>query len=225
MSETAPPQGLVDAVQLFALAAAQGRGDLAASPNSQMTVLRVPPRGEMEIHNQGSDQILVVLRGACEVTGLSTRQELKADQGVLVPPDVTCRISNPGPAELVFLSMQTQRAPGYVVNAPSDVTLRIPTAYLDGKAMGHRIYAYIIDRRTIGFSTHIMEEWNQASALRMHCHFEVDGDEITVTLPERIVRWYQLDDLRDGDYTFRPDRIRTRVRADFTPYITRQLSK
>ena len=67
-----------------------------------------------------------------------------------------------------------------------------------------------------------MEEWNQASALRMNCKFRREGDQLLATLPERVVRWYGLDDLCEGDYTLTHDRRRSRVRVDLTPLIARR---
>ena len=131
MSEATPQQGLVDEVQVFGVAGALAadRADMATSPYSHISVMQVPPMGETQVHNQGSDQILVVLRGECEVAGRSGTHALTADQGVLIPPDVSCRIRNTTSDELVFLSMQTRRPPGYVSNVPSDVTIKIPARW------------------------------------------------------------------------------------------------
>ena len=141
---------------------------------------------------------------------------------MLIPPGVECRLTNAGREELVLFSMQTKRAAALVANVPSDVQVKVPIEFLNAKGIGSRIYAYIMDRCTIGLSPLIMEEWNQVSAVRMNCRYEKDGDIVVATLPERAVRWYGIDSLSDSDYALRTDRTRTRVRVDITPYIERK---
>ena len=207
MSDQARPQGLVDEVQTFDATEAlkTGRFDMAISPNSHITVVRVPPKGETQIHPEDSDQILVVLEGACTVETPSGSHELGLNQGVLIPPGTNCRFTNMSDDPLVLFSMLTRRPSELMSNRPSDVVVKIPVEYLDAKGIGNRIYAYTMDRVTIGISPHIMEEWNQVSTLRMNCKYRREGDLIVAMLPERIVGWYRLDGLAEGDYTLRTD--------------------
>lgn len=221
--ETRRP-GLVDEVQVFRaqVAAGASQTEMANSPNSQITTLQVEPRGSMAVPAKDSDEILVVVTGSCTVEGPTGAQALQAGQGFLVPLGVACRIRNENDEPASVLSMLTKRSTPYVTNVASDVTVRIPAEYVDGLGLGSRLYAYVIDRRTIGISPLIMEEWNQASLLRMNCSFKRDGDQLVATLPERVVRWYGLDDLADADYTLTHDRRRSRVRVDLTPLIARR---
>src|SRR5262249_28881628 len=108
-------------------------------------------------------------------------------------------------------------------NQPSDVHIRIPVEYVNGKGIGNSIYVYTMDRLTIGLSPLIMEEWNVVSTLRMNCKYFKEGDDVIVAqLPERVVEWYQLKGLGESDYTLRADRTRTRVRVDFSPWVERR---
>ena len=220
------PTGVVDAVQVFRAdpTHAGSKADLAGSPNSEITTLRVEAHSETLIPTRDSDQILVVLTGSCIVEGPSGQHDLQSGQGFLIPLGGSCRIKNPADEPVSFFSMLTKRSAPYVTNVASDVTVRMPAEFINGLGLGSRLYAYVMDRRTIGISPLIMEEWNQASALRMNCSFRQEGDEILVTLPERVVRWYGVDDLGDGDYTLKHDRRRSRVRVDLTPFIARHAS-
>ena len=225
MSNQAPPQGLVDEVQTFDATEAlkTGHFDMATSPNSHITVVRVPLRGDTQIQPEDSDQILVVLEGACRVDTPSGSHSLGVSQGVLIPPGTNCRFTNTSEDQLVLFSMETRRPSDLMSNRPSAVVVRIPVEYLDAKGIGNRIYAYTMDRLTIGISPHIMEEWNQVSTLRMNCKYRREGDQIVAMLPERIVGWYRLEGLTDGDYTLRTDRTKTRVRVNLSPYVERRL--
>jgi quercetin dioxygenase-like cupin family protein len=216
--------GLVDEVQVFQTPQSQQDEcvDLASSPNSHISNLRVEPGESVQLPIQDSDRILVVLSGACTVTSPSGAHELTRGKGFLVPADLACRVTNEGDEPVGLFSMQTRRSTPYVTNVMSDVVLKIPAELVDGMGLGNRLYAYVMDRRTLGISPLIMEEWNQASALRMNCKFVREGDMLHATLPERVVRWYGLDDLGDGDYTLTHDRRRSRVRVDLTPLLARQ---
>ncbi len=220
----APRSGMVDAVQIFDSAEALQKHqlDMSSSPNSHIKMIAVPASGEQAISPQDSDEILVVLKGACTVEKPSGPQSLKEHEGVLIPPGFSCRIINTGEGELAMLSTRVQRTVA-LPNVPSDVAVKIPLDYLNGKGFGHHLYAYVMDRRTVGISPHIYEEWNQASAVRMNCKFEQVGDVVHAKLPERVARWYGLASLADSDYTLKVDRARTRVRVDFTPLLARQL--
>ena len=221
----APRPGMVDAVQIFDSAEALQKQqlDMASSPNSHIKMIAVEVGGERSITPQDSDEILVVLAGACTVDKPSGPAALKEHEGVLIPPGFSSRIQNTGDGELAILSMRVQR-PVALPNVPSDVAVKIPLDYLNGKGFGHHLYAYVMDRRTVGISPHIYEEWNQASAVRMNCKFDQVGDVVHAQLPERVARWYGLTSLVDSDYTLKVDRAHTRVRVDFTPMLARQVS-
>jgi len=224
MPEQTPVQGLVDQVQIYSVAQAgrQLSSDLADSPNSTISVLRLAPGEATELAAQGSDRILVVLRGEGSATWPDGDRPLKTQQGMLIPPDLSCRLTNTGQSELVVYSMETRRPEALVANVASDVHVRAPLDQMNAKGIGNRIYAYVMDRATIGLSPLIMEEWNKVSAVRMNCKYERVGDEVVATLPARVVQWYGIDDLGEGDYTIRTDRTRTRVRVDISPFVTRK---
>ncbi len=224
MSEPTSVQGLVDQVQIYSVAQAsrQLSSDLADSPNSTISVLRLGPGEETELAAQGSDRILVVLRGEGSARSPDGDRPLKTQQGMLIPPGLSCRLANTGQTELVIYSMQTRQPEALVANVASDVQVRAPIEQMNAKGIGNRIYAYVMDRATIGLSPLIMEEWNKVSAVRMNCKYERVGDEVVATLPARVVQWYGIDDLTEGDYTIRTDRTRTRVRVDITPFIERK---
>lgn len=233
---TEPPQ--VDAVQVFDIAEAlqrqdhlHGRVDMATSPNSYIAVFKTPPRGgETHVHSHpDSDQILFVVQGECTVEGLDGRYTLKSNQGVLIPAGVNYGFTNTTQEELIFLSMRTESTGGrrvaYVPNVPSDVGVKIPLDMINAKGLGNHVYAYAMDRHTIGISPLLMEDWNKGSLLRMNCTYEKGGDHITAVLPERIAQWYRIPDLADSDYRLIPDESQTRVRVDLTPFIQREASR
>ena len=223
MTEQNRPEGMLDRVQIFSMAQAAGAGAaLATSPNSNIVAVRVPAGEATRIEAQESDRILVLLRGECSVDSPSGKRRLDPQQGMLIPAGVVCHLENDGRGDAVFFSMQTKRAAALVANTVSDVRVNVPVEYLDAKGIGSRIYAYTIDRCTIGLSPLIMEEWNQVSAVRMNCKYERVDDQVVATLPQRLVEWYGIADLTDGDYTLRPDRTRTRVRVNITPFVERK---
>lgn len=227
MAGEARRPGIVDQVQVFRAerTPAERGAEMASSPNSEISTFQVKPHSEAPIPVRDSDHILVVLAGTCAVQGPSGEHSLSSGQGFLVPLGVACHVKNSSDEPVSFLSMLTKRSTPYVTNVMSDVSIRIPAEYIDGLGLGSRLYAYVMDRRTIGISPLIMEEWNQASALRMNCKFRMEGAQVVATLPERVVRWYGLDDLADGDYTLKHDRRRSRVRVDLTPLITRRAAQ
>ncbi|HZT09252.1 MAG TPA: cupin domain-containing protein [Chloroflexota bacterium] len=238
MSELTPEPGTTDQVQIFDVREAlthqdhlHGRVDMATSPNSYIAVFRTPPRGgETHVHSHpDSDQILFVLEGECTVEGLDGRYTLSQNQGVLIPAGVNYGFTNTTDRDLIFLSMRTESTGGrrvaYVPNVPSDVAVKIPVALIGAKGIGTHVYAYAMDRHTIGISPLLTEDWNKGSLLRMNCIYEKAGDDhIVAFLPERIARWYRLSDLHDGDYSLLPDPDNTRVRVDLTPLIQREAS-
>lgn len=229
------PAGFVDEVQVFDVATAlqqrghlQGRVDMATSPNSYIAVFQTAPRGgETHIHQHpDSDQILFVLQGQCTVEGLNGKQVLNPSQGVLIPAGVHYGFTNEGTEDLIFLSTRTEATGGrrvaYVPNVASDVDISIPLEEINAKGLGSHVYAYALDRRTIGVSPHLMEEWNKGSLLRMNCTYDLAGDHLVAHLPERLARWYRLADLMDGDYQLLTEPEKIRVRIDLTPLLNRE---
>jgi len=223
MTGEARRPGVVDEVQVFQ--APKNTAELASSPNSKIATMEVEPGGKLDLPAKDSDEILVVLSGTCTVEVPSGKHELHSGQGFLIPLGMGWQVSNSGKEPTSILSLLTRRTTPYVTNVASDVTLKIPVDFVDGLGIGRALYAYIIDRRIIGISPHIMEEWNQASLLRMNCKFTRDGDTLRATLPERVVRWYGIDDLSDDDYTLTHDRRRSRVKVDITPHLARHAQR
>lgn len=234
MAREAAPPGQTDEVQIFDIAEAlkkrdhlHGRVDMATSPNSYIAVFQVPPRGgETHIHQHpDSDQILFVLSGQCTVEGLSGKYTLQPSQGVLIPAGVHYGFTNEGTEDLVFLSTRTEATGGrrvaYVPNVPSDVVIRIPEEEMGAQGFGHSVYVYAMDRRTIGISPLLMEEWNKASLLRMNCPYERAKGYVLANLPERMARWYRINDLTEADYNILTEPEKVRVRIDLSPLIER----
>ncbi len=216
--------GVVDEVQTFLAPRSQSESqvDMAVSPNSHISTIQVGPHSETTISAKESDEILVVVNGTCVAETAAGSHALHEGQGFLLPLGLPCRIRNDGEGPVNLLSMLTKRTSPYDTNVVSDVIVRFPAEYVSGLGLGTKLYAYVMDRRTIGISPLIMEEWNQASVVRMNCKFRREGDAVVATLPERVVRWYGLDDLSDGDYTVTHDRRRSRVRVDLTAGIARR---
>ena len=208
-----------------------GRVDMATSPNCYIAFFQTRPRGgETHVHSHpDSDQILYVIKGECTVEGLDGRYMLKDNQGVLIPAGVNYGFTNMSEDDLMFLSMRTEstggRRVGYVPGVPSDALIQIPEGEISAKGIGRHLYAYVLDRRTIGISPLLLEEWNRAAILRMECDYERRGANILANLPERISRWYEVDDLTDADYRLVTDPERTRVRIDLSPIIDRTASR
>lgn len=229
----APDVGSRDEVQIFdageVLRSGEipGRVGMAISPNCEIVALRTPPKGELQ-HQVApdADDILLVVKGECVVRLPSGEQILKLNQGVLVPAGVAFTGTNLSDEELVLLSMRTgapEGRPGYVPNMPSGVKVRVPAADIAAKGLGKHLYVFAMNQRTIGIGINATEEWNLGSLLRMNCVYDRSGDDVFVNLPERMVRWYQVRDLADGDYHIIPD-DGTRVRVDLTPLIQREAS-
>jgi mannose-6-phosphate isomerase-like protein (cupin superfamily) len=228
-------QVLSDEVQIFDVAEAMkrrdqisGRVDMARSPNSFIAVFQTKPRGgETHIHQHpDSDQILFVLKGEVTVEGLSGKNVLKPNQGVLIPAGVHYGFTNTTQEDVVFLTMRTESSGGrrvaYVENVPSAVELKIPMEAISARGIGRHIYCYAMDRATIGISSVLLEEWNKKSLLRMHCEYEKSGDWVIAKLPERLVQWYQIERLSESDYHLLPEADKMRVRIDLRPLIKRQ---
>jgi mannose-6-phosphate isomerase-like protein (cupin superfamily) len=224
-----------DEVQIFDTSEAvkkrdhiSGRVDMGKSPNSFIAVFKTPPRGgETHIHQHpDSDQVLYVLKGEITVEGLSGKYKLNQQQGVLIPAGVHYGFTNEGQEDVHFLSFRTESTGGrrvaYVKNVPSKVHVKIPADAMMAKGIGRHIYVFALDRTTIGISTLLLGEWNNASLLRMNCDFEKDGDAIIAKLPERLARWYKIDSLLETDYQLIREPDGTRVRLDLGPLIKRE---
>jgi mannose-6-phosphate isomerase-like protein (cupin superfamily) len=234
MSEPGGPRGLVDAVQIFDAAKAvdAGAAMLASANNSNVSVLRIGAGGDAEIDPQRLDQILVVLEGEGTIQTPTNTVSLKPRQGVLVPAGTQGRLTNTAGGQLVFFCMGASRPSVPPLTPPSEVLIKIPAADVEVKSgwLVHspeikdqgNLCVYTIDRATLGVSPLIMEEWNQVSILRTTCRYVREGDQLVSRLPDRIVRWYRLEGLSDGDYVVRGDNTRTRVRVDLRPFFERQ---
>jgi len=228
----------VDEVQIFDVGEAMkmrdhlsGRVDMAKSPNSFVAVFQTRPRGgETHIHQHpDSDQILFILKGELTVEGLSGRNVLKSNQGVLIPAGVHYGFTNTTQEDVVFLSMRTESSGGrrvaYVPNVPSNIHVKIPAEEIGANGFGRHIYVYAMDRSTIGISPLLMEEWNKGSLLRMNCEFEQQDGAIIAKLPLRMAQWYRLEGLSDSDYRLLTEPEKIRVRMDLTPLIQKQASR
>ena len=222
----------VDAVQIFdvdkALASRTSRGriDMALSPNCYIGVFQTAPRGgETHVHSHpDSDQILFILKGECTVEGLDGRYTLTPNQGALIPAGVNYGFTNTTTEDLIFLSIRTEASGGrrvaYVPNVESGIKLRVPADALSASGgPGRHMYLYAMDRRTIGVSHLLIEDWNKGSLLRMHSSYERSGDEIVVDVPERLARWYQLQGLTDAGYTVQAETEQRGAKVDITPFI------
>lgn len=222
----------VDAVQIFDVTESMkkkdhlsGRVDMARSSNSYIAVFQTPPRGgETHVHQHpDSDQILFILKGELTIEGLDGRYTLGPDQGVMIPAGVHYGFTNTSREDVVFLTMRTESTGGrrvaYVPNVASDIRVKIPVEEIGAKGFGRHIYVYAMDRNTIGISPILMEEWNKASLLRMHCGFEQQGDTIIATLPMRMAQWYKIDHLDESDYQLLTEPEKVRVKMDITPLL------
>ncbi|MFQ5682522.1 MAG: cupin domain-containing protein [Candidatus Binatia bacterium] len=204
-----------------------GRVEMARSPNSFIGLFQTRPRGgETHIHQHpDSDQILFILKGELTVEGLSGKFTLNPNQGVLIPAGVHYGFTNTTQEDVIFLTMRTEATGGrrvaYVPNPPSNVHVKIPAKEICAKGIGRHIYVYAMNRSTIGISPVLMDEWNKASLLRMNCQYEKQDDYVVAELPQRLVRWYQLEQLKESDYRLVTEAEKIRVRMDITPLVQR----
>jgi len=225
---------MTDEVQIFDVAEAvtrrdhlSGRVDMARSPNSFVAVFQTKPRGgEAHIHQHpDSDQILFLLKGELTLESLSGKYTLKPNQGVLIPSGVHYGFINTTDEDVVFLSMRTESTGGrrvaYLPNAPSNVRLRVPASAITARGLGRHVYVYALDRTAFGVSAILLEEWNKASLLRMHCDYEREGDFVIAKLPARLVQWYKLEGLTEGDYNLLLESDGARVRVDLALLLAR----
>jgi len=230
---SAPDVGSRDEVQIFdageVLRSGEipGRVGMAISPNCEIVVLRAAPGGDLQYQVAAdADDILLVVKGEASIRLPSGERTLKVNQGVLVPASLDLRARSIGDEELVLLSMRTgapEGRPGYVPNVPSGVKVKVPAAEIAAKGLGKHLYVFAMNQHTIGIGINATEEWNLGSLLRMNCVYERSGDDVFVNLPERMVRWYQVRDITEGDYRIIPD-DGTRLRVDLTPLIQREAS-
>lgn len=224
----------VDQVQIFGVEEvlegerSEPRVDLAKSPRSDIAVFVVPPEGGAAPVEQypDSDQILMVLRGEGTIDGPAGPSTLSPHKGVMVPAGASYGIANTGSADLVLLSLRNEATsgprPGWVPNDPSGVVVRIPEESILGKGVGRNVFVYAMDRKTIGVSPIMTEEWNKGCLVRMNCTYTREGGYLIANLPERLVAWYGLDRLDDSDYQVVPNADHTMVRIDLSPLINRE---
>ena len=152
------------------------------------------------------EQILYVIEGECSLACEAGEFVLKKDQGFLVPADVRYAVSNPGSARAKLLLMRTTAQPEeQVSNAPSDLRVKLPLDGFSGGEIRAHFELYAMTRHAIGVSFLLMRDWNEASLMRMHAPWEIDGDTLWVTIPQRFAQWYGLQRLEEGDYRFVPD--------------------
>jgi hypothetical protein len=228
-----PDAIIVDKVQVFdagealrGAASPDGRVEMAVSPNCYILEHRVASPGQIQMPvEQNADTIVLVLQGAASVAGPSGTHALNAQQGLLIPSGVSCTFTSTGAEELALLSFRSDSAesrPGYLPNVPSGVIVRVPAAEIASQGIGGRVYLFALDHRTLRVAVGAKLEWNEAAFLRMNCLFERDGDDLLVNLPERMVRWYGIRDLTEGDYRVIPQPERTSVLLDLTPLVERE---
>ncbi len=192
------PEGAVDA---------DGRV-VASSSNSHIATFELR-RGESspELRAQPDcEQILYVMEGECSLSCEAGEFLLQKDQGFLVPADVRYAVSNPRSARAVLLLMRTVAPPDeHVSNAPSDLRVKLPLGELSGGEIRAHFELYAMTRHSIGVSFLLTRDWNEAALMRMHAPWEIDGDTLWVTVPQRFAEWYGLERLDEGDYRFVPD--------------------
>jgi quercetin dioxygenase-like cupin family protein len=235
MANETAPRIFSDEVQIFDVAEAvkkrdhlSGRVDMAKSPNSFVAVFQTKPRGgEAHIHQHpDSDQILFLLKGELTLESLSGKYSLRPNQGVMIPAGVHYGFINTAEEDAVFLSMRTESTGGrrvaYTPNVPSTVRLRVPASAMTSRGLGRHVYVYALDRASFGVSAVLLEEWNKASLLRMNCEYAREGDFVVAKLPLRLVQWYKIDGLKEGDYNLVPESDGARVKVDLSPIIQRQ---
>ena len=206
-----------------------GRFDMETSSNCYIAVFRNTKQdiGEKLVHSHpDSDQILFVLDGQCVVWGLNGKFTLNPHQGVLVPGGVNYGFSNERDEDLIFLSLRTEATGGrrvaYVPGVPSDALVRLEAGAFGDTPLGRYVYAYIVDRRTVGLSPILLDDWNRGTMLRANCDYEQRGNEVLINLPERIAGWFRINDLTEADYHVVPDPDGVRVRLDLSPLIDRR---
>lgn len=227
-----PDAVIVDAVQVFDAGEAllgsrapDGQMEMAASPNCYIATHRAASPDRIRIPvEQDADTIVLVLQGMARVEASSGSHALRAQQGLLIPSGVSCTFTSTGDEELALLSFRSDSAesrPAYLPNVPSGVKVRVPESEVAAQGIGGRLYLYALDHRTLRVAVGARLEWNEAAFLRMNCQFEREGQDLLVNLPERMVRWYGIRDLRENDYRVIPQQ-QTSVLVDLTPLVERE---
>ena len=213
-----------DEVQVFRLgemlrASAAGSDEriVANSSNSRIAMFELAS-GQSNPHlgaQPDCEQILFVLDGECSLACDAGEFRLRKDQGFLVAAGASYAVSNPGTARTALLWMRTESPPeDHAENFPSDLRIRLPKEALSAKGLGHHIFLYTLTRRAIGVSFSRLLDWDYECLVRMHAPYEVDGDDVWFTLPQRVAQWYGLRELSEEGYRFLPDdgeRTRGRV--------------
>lgn len=209
-----------------------GRVDMALSDKCYVALFHQTRRGGGEPHTHShpdSDQILFVVKGELTAHGLDESYPLKEMQGSLIPAGVNYGFTNETNEDVTFLSMRTESSGGrrvaYVPNVPSDAQVKVPAAAISAKGLGKYLYVYALDRQTIGISPLLLDEWNRVSILRMNCDYDTSAELILANLPDRFSRWYQIDDLMEGDYRVLTEPGDTKVRIDLSPAIARRAAQ
>ena len=173
-------------VAMIELASGQSNPDLGAQPDCE--------------------QILFVLDGECSLACDAGEFRLQKDQGFLVAAGASYAVSNPGTAQAALLWMRTEAAPDeHAENFPTDLRVKLPKEDLAAKGLGRHLFLYTLTRRAIGVSFWRLLDWDYECLVRMHVSYEVDGDDVWITVPQRVAQWYGLRELKEEGYRFLPD--------------------
>ena len=150
------------------------------------------------------EQILFVLDGECSLACEAGEFRLRKDQGFLVAAGASYAVSNPGTARTALLWMRTEAAADeHAENFSSDLRIKLPKEALKG--LSRHIFLYTLTRRTIGVSFSRLLDWDQEALVRLHAPYEVEGDDIWFSVPQRVAQWYGLRELTEDGYRFLPD--------------------
>ena len=203
-----------DEVQVFRLGSLpKGSADaeglvVANSSNSRISMFELQSgESSAELRAQPDcEQILFVLEGECSLACDAGEFRLSKDQGFLVRADARYAVSNPGTARTALLLMRTTApAEAHAANVPSDFRVKLPMKDLSASGIRNHFEVYALSRHEIGVSFFLMKDWNEASLTRMNALWEVEGDDLWVTIPQRFAQWYGLQRLEEGDYRYVPD--------------------
>lgn len=151
------------------------------------------------------EQILFVLDGECSLACDAGEFRLRKDQGFLVAAGASYAVSNPRTARLALLWMRTESPPeDQADDFPTDLRIKLPKDDLSAKGLGHHLFLYTLTRRVIGVSFWRLLDWDYECLVRLHVPYEVDGDDIWITVPQRVAQWYGLRELKEDGYRFLP---------------------
>ena len=203
-----------DEVQVFRLGealqasgSAPGERIVANSSNSRIAMFELAS-GQSNPHlgaQPDCEQILFVLDGECSLACDAGEFRVRKDQGFLVAAGASYAVSNPGSARVALLWMRTESPPAeQAAGFPADLRVRLPKEYLSTNGLGHNLFLYTLTRRVIGVSFWRMLDWDYECLVRMHVPYEVEGNDIWITLPQRVAQWYGLVDLKEKGYRFLP---------------------